>query len=213
MLYSGQGSSTSRCKNNGDSRSWLDIQKVGGASLHPRRTPIFHLRRPDTPHLRDLAGFFIWVDFGPALHRAYGACMRWLLRHSLLRMSRARLVCGGASFSGEAYLPPYLGSPADCMDLLVRPFAVRMGICPALVSLRGRTTISVRMRCCVRRARVRFNGSVGLDGRSACWGALVTQGSLLCGKFDITIDSLLGIVQCRPLDNNTQDIVYHCRYR
>lgn len=42
------------------------------APLHPRRTPTFHPRRPGTPHLRGLAGFFVWMDFGPALRSIRG---------------------------------------------------------------------------------------------------------------------------------------------
>ena len=37
------------------------------ASLHSRRTPTFHPWRLAAPHLRNLAGFLVWVDFGPAL--------------------------------------------------------------------------------------------------------------------------------------------------
>ena len=53
----------------------------------------------------------------------------------------------------------------------------------------------------LRSSRAQFDGSAWLDGRPACRGALVTQGSPHCRKFAITVRSLItGIVQCRPWD-------------
>ena len=63
MLCSGQGSSPSRYKNDGD--SWILVgNKKLVTSLHPRRTPTFHLR--------DLRGLVIRMDFGPAFGSLQG---------------------------------------------------------------------------------------------------------------------------------------------
>ena len=112
-----------------------------------------------------------------ALCKAYGAGIRRLLLYALLRWR----LHPQTTPTPHPWRPNVPMRPCQC----VRCF--RMGIGPALVGLRGQTAIAVRTRCCVCRARVQFTGLAWLDGRPACRGALVTQGSPQCGKFAITV--------------------------
>ena len=151
MLCSGQGSSSSRSKNDGDSRilvgnkrNWWRHSTFGGRLPSTLGGPACHI------FVILLACWSGWTS--APLCKAYGAGTRRLLSYTLLRSLHARFVCGWRLHPRVTPTPHPL-RPDVPKALLVRPFVVRMGIGPALVGLRGRTATAVYTRCCVRRAR------------------------------------------------------------
>ena len=135
-------------------------------SLFPRRTPTFHLR--------DLRGLVIRMDFGPAFKSSRGRYKTATAVHAAAFVARAICVWVAPPPSGDAYPPP-LEARRTYTALSVHP----------LLSDRHRPHFSwltgpdgyCGIYTLLCSSRTRFDGSAWLDGRPACRGALVTQGS------------------------------------
>ena len=146
------------------------------APLHPRRTPTFHPRRPYTPHLRDLAGFVVRVDFGPAFKSSQGRYKTAIAARAAACV--ARTICVWWRLLPGRRLPSTLRGPMYRTDLSARPFIVRMGFVPPLLSHEaGRLLPYVRVAAFVLSRTHALMARAGSKPRPAYGGALAMQGS------------------------------------